>query len=1280
MGEDGEGGQGGQPLGPSLAWEATIGAAIRESSGASDDVRRRELPRNTTDILDGFGVGLAAFAPPAEVARDGSPRRREGASSARVARRGSPRGARSPGRWSAYSEKRRLRSMAASARFRASMRQSAAERNEFLALAEEARRLQAARAERARRARLARQKIARYREERIHDLESRLARRCGRKPHDAGDPAKPVSFEKESRDGGNDRGSGGDERHDRGGGSEASPADANPADANPVGANPGNAGSTDNDSELQKLSRQRKEIEAAIAAAMGRDCSQDETPSSDRRTREPERPTSASRRRTKTQGEPSLGRQRRRRQRQSSGAGTAPHDGNNSFAPSGQQEETPSRPTGKPPRAPPRPGDRSRQSSSARRTSSVRGVDDPPGESGGGGSYAESFAWEGGACSDADEVRTEESGGGGGDGDRADESWRDCHLSDGEGSVWEEPFSFKGWEGHEDINSRGAGEPPALTEAGETHGRGVPRGDDPRRRQRHRVTGTQLRNETRAESWRMERGQAPAEPRDVGGEKMDEKDRGARRKESVAGNEGSCNSRSILSAEDEAQEGVCAENNAHAQPLMFYSGDEATGDDAFRERLMSDQDRAQGQGPGTNPSVYSGAAEDGIDDAGAAGGAPEYVDDFFGDSEQGGLGDDVPFAVSPTSDEDTEAFAAARAPSTDRNGAVTQPPAADERRRDRHQEHQEQFRADANTESNEWLIINEPPGRPRRLSPPPAAGENCGLDHTLLQPVLPTVLRYAPEDGAGDDSWETADAAKDSFKAEPVAADTGGRSGEIEHARERAEGQQPTGLLRDDTRSRGQARDDSLSDKPEKEQNVSAGAAGGGEVVAPLRIDSTALFASLSSSTAGATISSKSMAGVKGKGLNPTRARELTEARQGEGSSSTFALSADDDDDDDDDDGNDAAALLARDNVNNVTQRPHASRKGEDSSSTFALSADDDGDGNDAAAVPARDNGNNVTQRPYASRKGEDSSSTFALSADDDDGDGNDAAAVPARDNGNNVTQKRSSSLGAQGLPEGKRGSVADANEDDAVGNSASARESLESRVPQSPEHGNGVVSVEASRRSPASPSSDGAEKLDGGPVEGTGSVPAPTPHAITMTSAEAEPVRPSTENQPVPSLQDTKGQPQRNPRVADVHGESVPWTDPSSCIRSNFPSHPGEAAEEPATKPGGDAAARGTDSGNSTRLGRGEDDRGAAAGRPGEEAALDGRGTDSVDGRAEDTNLAEEDGLARNSATPEHEGSVLGASEERSLVEHGSSQSGSVLDVGGGGIDSLDDDDDGYF
>lgn len=103
------GGEGGQPVQPSLAWEATVGAAIRESSGGRGEVRRRSLPRDanfgprTSDFLDGFGVGLADCAPPAAAVRGGSPRRRTGASSARVVRRGSPRGSRSPDRWSANS-------------------------------------------------------------------------------------------------------------------------------------------------------------------------------------------------------------------------------------------------------------------------------------------------------------------------------------------------------------------------------------------------------------------------------------------------------------------------------------------------------------------------------------------------------------------------------------------------------------------------------------------------------------------------------------------------------------------------------------------------------------------------------------------------------------------------------------------------------------------------------------------------------------------------------------------------------------------------------------------------------------------------------------------------------------------------------------------------------------------------------------------------------------------------------------------------------------------------
>lgn len=104
----GEGRESGRSMQPPLAWEATVGAAIRESSGASGGVRRGDLPRDasfgprTTDVLDDLGLGLAVFAPSAAAAvRGGSPRRRKGPSSARVVCRGSPRGSRSPDRWSA---------------------------------------------------------------------------------------------------------------------------------------------------------------------------------------------------------------------------------------------------------------------------------------------------------------------------------------------------------------------------------------------------------------------------------------------------------------------------------------------------------------------------------------------------------------------------------------------------------------------------------------------------------------------------------------------------------------------------------------------------------------------------------------------------------------------------------------------------------------------------------------------------------------------------------------------------------------------------------------------------------------------------------------------------------------------------------------------------------------------------------------------------------------------------------------------------------------------------
>lgn len=460
----------------------------------------------------------------------------------------------------------------------------------------------------------------------------------------------------DSRDGGNGTGSAsGDERDDDRG--------------EDGGANPVDAGA-DKDSKLQRLSRQRQEIEAAIAAAMEENYNQDESPtsSSDRRTKDPKRPDSASRSRStgtreeeeeasqKSYKKASHGRERpRRRQRQSSGTSGVPHREEGSFIPSGQHQDTLTRPIGKPPRAPSRPGDRSRQSSGAtRRTLSVWEVDDPPDGTGGDGRYSntESFAWGDEDCSEADEVRTEGSDGGGnggnggnGNGGGVDKDWRDNHLSDGEGSVWEAPFSFGGWDGDEDRSSprEGVGL-PALTEIGEIYVRGAPSGDDPRRRQRHRVVGSQGNNQAGADSWRKDTVQAQAALRDGNGKEMDGSD--VRERKHVAGGdldeEGSCNSRWSLSVEDEVQERNGSENGFHVQRV--HSGDGTRGEDALRGRSMSAEEKGPGFGARTNPTVDSGAAGRGTDDA--AGGVPEYLEDVFEGSEREGQGNDVPFAVS----------------------------------------------------------------------------------------------------------------------------------------------------------------------------------------------------------------------------------------------------------------------------------------------------------------------------------------------------------------------------------------------------------------------------------------------------------------------------------------------------------------------------------------------------------------------------------------------------------------------------------------------------------
>lgn len=532
-----------------------------------------------------------------------------------------------------------------------------------------------------------------------------------------------MSPEKKSHDQTNDTGGGSDECDDRG----------------EDGGAPVDAG-VNSDSKLQKLSRQRKEIEAAIAAALEDKYGQEKSPRSDRRNADPERrPHSASRRRTGTREERHHGRPQRRRQRQSSDSDGFSQE-ENSFTHGDQQLETPTRPIGKPPRAPARSGDRSRQSSGARRTSSVGEVGDAPNGSGGDSSNTESFAWGSGHCSDVDDVQTEVSGRANDDG--IDDSWRENRLSDVEGSVWEEPFSFRGWDdGDEERGFPRGGGPPVLMEREEVDVQDAPNRDNSHRRHRHRVTGTHGYKQTGAEDWREERVpapatrttapegkedlcsggarvstgrtrplvakngdhvrpsragenlalstnevavgsnnsrrqhrrkqlersreqddedlweraeedtnapenlfEAPAALRDDGGKRNEGS--GVREQRNVAAgdldDEGSCDSRWSLSAEDEANERTGAENDTHVQRM--YSDDGARGEDGFRGQTTSADAKAQGDVPEANTASVSETAEHAIDNV--AGMVPEYLEDFFDGAEKEGQGNDVPFAVS----------------------------------------------------------------------------------------------------------------------------------------------------------------------------------------------------------------------------------------------------------------------------------------------------------------------------------------------------------------------------------------------------------------------------------------------------------------------------------------------------------------------------------------------------------------------------------------------------------------------------------------------------------
>lgn len=259
-----------------------------------------------------------------------------------------------------------------------------------------------------------------------------------------------------------------------------------------------------------------------------------------------------------------------------------------------------------------------------------------------------------------------------------------------------------------------------------------------------------------------------------------------------------------------------------------------------------------------------------------------------------------------SSDDELEAFAAAE------EGDDTQ--IEDVHRQGRHRPH-----FDTNTPSNQKLI-EEPPFEPAptgatqdssstvgdygRSSTPQPAEDSSNNNQVLLQPVSPPVLRHsaqavefgvAPIDdlfpvrkeklGRPQPLVEEATTTKvdDSFQLKYLSASNTTR--------------QTSTLRSHGTPNLGQTEEEDRSEAD--------------DLVAPLKIDSVDLFASLSASTAGASLSSKSIARIEESRVNTVAAAAT--ARQPAESTSTFALSTDDGDD---------AGATHGDNDDNMDARP----------------------------------------------------------------------------------------------------------------------------------------------------------------------------------------------------------------------------------------------------------------------------------------------------------------------------------------------------------------------
>lgn len=315
----------------------------------------------------------------------------------------------------------------------------------------------------------------RYREERIRELESRLARRCGESVPDAGSTTENVPQTEPPGDNAN---------HTLG----------NAGDGDDIEAGAGyhhtsvdiDADNHSHSSKLETLSRQRREIDAAIAAALEASYAKEETLSGDRTDVDHEPPDSARRRRREVvpEDKPHKG-ERRRQQRQFLGS-----DGSRiaeELFTDGRDGTPVHLPIGKPPLAPSRSGGRPSHHSCVRGRSSVSEVEDAQGGSVAGKEAKGSGGRNSSSSSVADEVQTEATGidsdgsvGGG--------------ISDVEGSVWEESFPLGDWDGNDERNAL-EGVPPESTEVGDEIVWDPANHNGPRHRQNYRVRSGTHENE-----------------------------------------------------------------------------------------------------------------------------------------------------------------------------------------------------------------------------------------------------------------------------------------------------------------------------------------------------------------------------------------------------------------------------------------------------------------------------------------------------------------------------------------------------------------------------------------------------------------------------------------------------------------------------------------------------------------------------------------------------------------------------------------------------------------